>query len=163
LPRRMAQAPGARKSVALLEAETFGSGASGHTGGMALAESAAGNLPGLGDVLSGYQKSSMNCALKATCTFPARMNSVAQRRLRIPLFAGATLASCAPLTKSPAAQLIPERSLPDCRSCGALRRSLFEHANVERANFKVRFSCHTPLGFSARDKSCLPPTPTPSN
>jgi glycine/D-amino acid oxidase-like deaminating enzyme len=44
------------KSVALLEAETFGSGASGHTGGMALAESAAGNLPGLGDVLSGYQK-----------------------------------------------------------------------------------------------------------
>jgi glycine/D-amino acid oxidase-like deaminating enzyme len=44
------------KSVALLEAETFGSGASGHTGGLALAESASGNLPGLGDVLSGYQK-----------------------------------------------------------------------------------------------------------
>jgi len=44
------------KSVALLEAETFGSGASGHTGGLALTESAAGNLPGLGDVLSGYQK-----------------------------------------------------------------------------------------------------------
>ncbi|HEV8076050.1 MAG TPA: FAD-dependent oxidoreductase, partial [Candidatus Acidoferrum sp.] len=44
------------KSVALLEAEALGSGASGHTGGMALAESAAGNLPGLGDVLSGYQK-----------------------------------------------------------------------------------------------------------
>jgi glycine/D-amino acid oxidase-like deaminating enzyme len=44
------------KSVALLEAETFGSGASGHTGGMALAESAAGKLPGLGDVLSGYQR-----------------------------------------------------------------------------------------------------------
>jgi glycine/D-amino acid oxidase-like deaminating enzyme len=44
------------KSVALLEAETFGSGASGHTGGLALAESAAGNLPGLGDVLSAYQK-----------------------------------------------------------------------------------------------------------
>jgi glycine/D-amino acid oxidase-like deaminating enzyme len=44
------------KSVALLEAETIGSGASGHTGGLALAESAAGNLPGLGDVLAGYQK-----------------------------------------------------------------------------------------------------------
>jgi glycine/D-amino acid oxidase-like deaminating enzyme len=44
------------KSVALLEAEMFGSGASGYTGGLALAESAAGNLPGLGDVLSGYQK-----------------------------------------------------------------------------------------------------------
>jgi glycine/D-amino acid oxidase-like deaminating enzyme len=45
----------AEKSVVLLEAETLGSGASGHTGGMALAESAAGNLPGLGDVLSGYR------------------------------------------------------------------------------------------------------------
>jgi glycine/D-amino acid oxidase-like deaminating enzyme len=44
------------RSVALLEAETFGTGASGHTGGLALAESAAGNLPGLGDVLAGYQK-----------------------------------------------------------------------------------------------------------
>src|SRR5262250_2935241 len=44
------------KSVVLLETETFGAGASGHTGGMALAESAVGDLPGLGDVLSGYQK-----------------------------------------------------------------------------------------------------------
>jgi glycine/D-amino acid oxidase-like deaminating enzyme len=45
-----------QKSVTLLEAETFGSGASGHTGGLALAESAAGNLPELGDVLSQYKK-----------------------------------------------------------------------------------------------------------
>ena len=44
-------APG--KSVALIEAGRIGAGASGRTGGMALAESAAGDLPGLGDVLSG--------------------------------------------------------------------------------------------------------------
>ncbi len=44
------------KSVALFEAEQFGAGASGHTGGVALAESAAGELPGLGDVLEGYQR-----------------------------------------------------------------------------------------------------------
>src|SRR5499425_2095215 len=44
------------KSVVLLESESFGAGASGHTGGMALAESGAGDLPGLGDVLAGYQK-----------------------------------------------------------------------------------------------------------
>jgi glycine/D-amino acid oxidase-like deaminating enzyme len=47
---------GPEKSVALLEAEEFGAGASGHTGGMALAETAAGDLPGLGDVLAGYKK-----------------------------------------------------------------------------------------------------------
>jgi glycine/D-amino acid oxidase-like deaminating enzyme len=44
-----------QKSVVLLEAESLGSGSSGHTGGVALAESAVGDLPGLGDVLAGYQ------------------------------------------------------------------------------------------------------------
>ena len=47
---------GPEKSVALLETENFGAGASGHTGGMALTESAVGDLPGLGDVLSGYKR-----------------------------------------------------------------------------------------------------------
>ena len=42
------------KSVALFEAETIGSGSSGHTGGMTLAESAVGDLPELGDVLAGF-------------------------------------------------------------------------------------------------------------
>ena len=45
-----------QKSVALFEAESIGAGASGRTGGMTLAESAAGDLPGLGDVLSGFSK-----------------------------------------------------------------------------------------------------------
>src|SRR5271155_1748872 len=42
------------KSVAVFEAGYIGAGASGRTGGMALAESAAGDLPGLGDVLAGF-------------------------------------------------------------------------------------------------------------
>jgi glycine/D-amino acid oxidase-like deaminating enzyme len=41
-------------SVAVFEACTVGSGSSGHTGGLALAETAAGDLPGLGDVLAGF-------------------------------------------------------------------------------------------------------------
>jgi glycine/D-amino acid oxidase-like deaminating enzyme len=44
------------KTVVLLEAESLGAGSSGYTGGVALAETAAGDLPGLGDVLAGYQK-----------------------------------------------------------------------------------------------------------
>src|ERR1700691_3590220 len=43
------------KSVVVLEAGRVGAGASGRTGGMALAESASGDLPGLGDVLAGLQ------------------------------------------------------------------------------------------------------------
>ena len=47
-------APDAR--IALFESETLGAGSSGHTGGMALAETAAGDMPGLGDVLGGLSK-----------------------------------------------------------------------------------------------------------
>jgi glycine/D-amino acid oxidase-like deaminating enzyme len=39
------------KTVALFEADRVGARSSGHTGGLALAETAAGDLPGLGDVL----------------------------------------------------------------------------------------------------------------
>jgi glycine/D-amino acid oxidase-like deaminating enzyme len=49
-----ALAPG--KSVAVLEAGIIGAGASGRTGGMVLSRTAADNLPGLGDVLSGLRK-----------------------------------------------------------------------------------------------------------
>jgi len=43
-----------RKKIVLLEADKIGSGASGRTGGMTLAETAGGDLPGLGDVLGGF-------------------------------------------------------------------------------------------------------------
>lgn len=42
------------KSVAVFEVFEIGAGASGRTGGLVLTESAAGDLPGLGDVLSGF-------------------------------------------------------------------------------------------------------------
>jgi gamma-glutamylputrescine oxidase len=45
-----------KKSVVVLESSSLGEGASGRTGGLALAETAAGPLPGLGDVLAGYKK-----------------------------------------------------------------------------------------------------------
>ncbi len=41
------------KTVAVFEAERIGARSSGHTGGLALAETAVGDLPGLGDVLGG--------------------------------------------------------------------------------------------------------------
>jgi glycine/D-amino acid oxidase-like deaminating enzyme len=47
------QAP--QRTVAVLEAGRIGSGASGRTGGVALAGTAVGDLPGLGDVLQGFR------------------------------------------------------------------------------------------------------------
>jgi glycine/D-amino acid oxidase-like deaminating enzyme len=42
------------KSVVVFEGGSIGAGASGRTGGLTLAETAAGDMPGLGDVLAGY-------------------------------------------------------------------------------------------------------------
>jgi glycine/D-amino acid oxidase-like deaminating enzyme len=58
------------KTVLLLEAERVGNGASGRTGGMVLAQTAAGNLPGLGDVLKGYRKILRELGVKADLTLP---------------------------------------------------------------------------------------------
>ena len=59
-------APG--KTVALFESASIGAGSSGHTGGMVLAETAAGDLPGLGDVLGGFtsilKELSVDCDLR---------------------------------------------------------------------------------------------------
>ena len=44
----------AHRKIVLVEAAQIGAGASGRTGGMTLAETAGGNLPGLGDVLQGF-------------------------------------------------------------------------------------------------------------
>ena len=58
------------KTVLLLEAGRVGNGASGRTGGMALAQTAAGDLPGLGDVLRGYRKIMRDLRVDAELQLP---------------------------------------------------------------------------------------------
>ncbi len=55
--------------IVLIEAAELGAGASGRTGGMTLAETAGGNLPGLGDVLAGFAE--ILKELKISCDFLA--------------------------------------------------------------------------------------------
>lgn len=56
-----------QKSTMVFEADCVGAGSSGHTGGMTLAESAAGDLPGLGDVLKGFAE--IQRELQVDCDF----------------------------------------------------------------------------------------------
>jgi hypothetical protein len=65
-PNRLAS----KKSVIVLESGSLGAGSSGYTGGMALAESAAGPLPGLGDVLAGYKKIYRDFRISAELNLP---------------------------------------------------------------------------------------------
>lgn len=58
------------RSVAVLESSSLGEGASGRTGGLVLADTAAGPLPGLGDVLAGYQEMLRALGVKAGLELP---------------------------------------------------------------------------------------------
>jgi glycine/D-amino acid oxidase-like deaminating enzyme len=58
------------KRVALFEASRIGAGSSGHTGGMALSETAAGDLPGLGDVLAGLSGILRELQVQCDLTLP---------------------------------------------------------------------------------------------
>jgi gamma-glutamylputrescine oxidase len=58
------------KRVALFESGSIGAGASGHTGGMTLAETTAGDLPGLGDVLAGFEEILQTLAVDCDFALP---------------------------------------------------------------------------------------------
>jgi glycine/D-amino acid oxidase-like deaminating enzyme len=60
----------AAKTVAVFEARSIGSGSSGRTGGMVLGESAAGDLPGLGDVLAGFSSALLDLAVDCDLVLP---------------------------------------------------------------------------------------------
>lgn len=136
------------KSVALLEAENFGAGASGHTGGLALAESAAGNLPGLGDVLSGYQGILAELHVDGDVSLPGVYE----------------LGRTAPLKNSPirwsdsgdlqAVNEVPGGTMDPGKIVAGLAFAaeragvyLFENANVERCEFLETIHLHTSLGM----------------
>jgi glycine/D-amino acid oxidase-like deaminating enzyme len=58
------------KTTAVFEADCVGAGSSGHTGGLTLAESAAGDLPGLGDVLDGFAEILQELKIDCDFNFP---------------------------------------------------------------------------------------------
>jgi glycine/D-amino acid oxidase-like deaminating enzyme len=62
-----------KKSVALFEASRVGAGSSGHTGGMALAGTASGDLPGLGDVLGGFSGILRELRVECDLTLPGAL------------------------------------------------------------------------------------------
>src|SRR6266852_3057473 len=62
-----------KRSVALFETSRIGAGSSGHTGGMTLAETASGDLPGLGDVLRGFSGILRGLSVECDLTLPGAL------------------------------------------------------------------------------------------
>jgi glycine/D-amino acid oxidase-like deaminating enzyme len=144
-------APG--KSVALFEADTVGAGASGHTGGLVLAETAVGDLPGLGDVLAGYQSILKSLNVEADLSLPGVYE----------------LGRTAPLPKSPirwedsgelcVTKEAPGGSIDPGKAVTGLARAaersgvlLFEHVAVDDVAFGDSIELRTNLGVVAAQK-----------
>ncbi len=135
------------KSVALLEAETFGSGASGHTGGMALAESAAGNLPGLGDVLSGYKKILDELRVEGDVHLPGVYELGRTTPLKKSPIRWSDSGELSAVNEVAGGTIDPGKIVTGlaaaAEGAGVL---LFEHANVESCEFQEPVLLHAHLG-----------------
>lgn len=135
-------------SVALFEAGQFGAGSSGHTGGVALAETAAGDLPGLGDVLAGYQRIIRELRVEGDLALPGCYE----------------LARANPLPNSPinwkdsgdlcATKQVPGGTVDPGKTVAGLARAaerlgvlMFEEAEVADARFGKGIELHTSLGL----------------
>jgi glycine/D-amino acid oxidase-like deaminating enzyme len=145
-----------QKNIALLEAGTFGDGASGHTGGMALAESAVGNLPGLGDVLSGYQKILNELNVDGDLSLPGvyelgRTNPLPNSPIR-----WSDSGDLCAVKEVPGGTIDPGKVVSGLAS--AAERAgvlLFEHAEVVRCEFRTPVLLHTTAGVLRAGKILL--------
>jgi len=135
------------KSVVLLEAEAFGSGASGHTGGMALAESASGDLPGLGDVLSGYRKILADLGTDSDLHLPGIYELGRSNALKNSPIEWTDSGHLRAVKEVPGGTINPGKAMSGLAAAaeghGAM---LFENANVERCEFSSPICLHTSLG-----------------
>lgn len=136
------------KAVALLEAENFGAGASGHTGGLALAESAAGNLPGLGDVLAGYQRILADLHVEGDVSLPGVYELGRTAPLRNCPIRWSDSGDLRAVNEVPGGTIDPGKIVAGL-AVAAERAGvhLFENANVERCEFLEPMHLHTSLGI----------------
>lgn len=130
--RRMAP----EKSVVVLEAGRIGAGASGRTGGMALAETAAGDLPGLGDVLAGFSSILRHLQVECDLSLPgaweiARGNPVEASPFESPI-AWKDSGTLRVVREIPGGTLDPGKLVSGLgRAAQSLGAAIFEHHAVE--------------------------------
>jgi gamma-glutamylputrescine oxidase len=142
------------RSVVVLESASLGEGASGRTGGLALAETAAGPLPGLGDVLAGYKEILQELSVGARLELPG----VFELGRSAPATAGSGLAGeDSPISWNDSGELKVVRlvlggAVDPGRVVGGLARAaeksgaqIFENAHVEGMEFtspvRLRVRC----------------------
>lgn len=119
------------KSVLVLESNSIGNGASGRTGGMALADTAVGPLPGLGNVLAGYKKILRALRVDSRLTLPGVYElSRSSNRKNSPIH-WSDSGNLSVFRKVPGGTVDPARVLSGlARAAQKARAQILEHAEV---------------------------------
>jgi glycine/D-amino acid oxidase-like deaminating enzyme len=124
------------KSVALLESGTIGAGASGRTGGLALAETAVGDLPGLGDVLAGYSDTLRELGVECELALPGVWELARQNPLPDSPIAWSDSGNLRAVKEVPGGTIDPGKAVSGLARAAEQRGALiFEWTGVEHAAF----------------------------
>jgi glycine/D-amino acid oxidase-like deaminating enzyme len=141
------------KTVALFEAEEIGAGSSGHTGGMVLAESAVGDLPGLGDVLAGYQEILRKLYVQADLKLPGVYELGRREPMRNSPIRWKDSGDLCATKEVPGGSVNPGKAVSGLARAGERAGvSIFEHAAVEEARFADAIHLKTPAGVVVAQK-----------
>jgi glycine/D-amino acid oxidase-like deaminating enzyme len=125
------------KSVALFEAGRIGAGSSGHTGGMTLAETAAGDLPGLGDVLAGFSEIVKELAVDCDLSLPGVWELGRSTPLVESPIAWTDSGDLRAVKQVPGGTIDPGKLVSGlARSAEALGALIFENATIENIEFQ---------------------------
>jgi len=134
-------------TIALFEADSFGAGSSGHTGGVVLAESAVGDLPGLGDVLAGYQEILHEFDIDAGLELPGVYELGRSKPLKNSPMRWNDSGTLVATAEVPGGHVDPGRVVSGlARAANDRDVFLFEHTPVERAEFLGTILLHTHRG-----------------
>jgi glycine/D-amino acid oxidase-like deaminating enzyme len=145
------QAP--EKTVALFEAETLGAGSSGHTGGMALAESAVGDLPGLGDVLAGYRDILCKLKVEADLALPGVYELGRSHPLKNSPIRWKDSGDLCAVKEVAGGSINPGKVVSGlARAAEGAGALLFEQSGVETVKFSKDVELHSPTGVTRAKK-----------
>lgn len=141
------------KSVVVLEASRIGAGASGRTGGIALGETAAGDLPGLGDVLRGFQQILKKLRVECDLSLPGAWEIGRSGGLAKSSIAWNDSGTLRVVKEVPGGTLDPGKLVSGlARACHRLGAVILENRPVERIEWGERAELHFARGRLRAEK-----------